>query len=191
MNAKRGPKEIEEMRFIKEGLKFDTNMKNLMMLGSVLEDDAISLSSDEEMDPRPTREETDEYIPHYPPRTLKEIYSLPHKNRGDLKDGLCVSNEEMQKVIRVIQSNELSPEELSDLLDEGCTANKSDVNELNSFHRSLISWKRLDGPQKQVNWKRCSRRTIWNPCIYCIGCSLGVIQCIMNILMHTIHMEKN
>lgn len=71
--------------------------------------------------------ETEEYVPHYPPRTLREIYSLPHKNRGDLKDGLAVSNKEIAEVLGVVHTNELPPEELDKLLTEGATASLSDV----------------------------------------------------------------
>ena len=73
--------------------------------------------------------ETEEYTPHYPPRTLREIYSLPHKNRGDLKDGLTVSNKEIAEVMNVVHTNELAPEELEKLLTEGATANMSDVRD--------------------------------------------------------------
>ena len=118
------------MKFIREGLGLDSVTKNLMMLGSVLDDDAISLSSDDDIEVPPKGSgdsDSEEYIPHYPPRTLKEIYSLPHKNRGDLKDGLNVSTDDISKVINVIQENELPQEELEDLLKEGNTANKTDV----------------------------------------------------------------
>lgn len=129
VNASRTKEDIEEMEFIKGGLELDRISRNLMMLGSVLDDDEISLSSEEEEDDKPKSTEDGEYVPHYPPRTLKEIYSLPHKNRGDLKDGLIVSKEEIAKVINVIQSNELPEEELDALLQEGNTANKTDVGE--------------------------------------------------------------
>lgn len=130
VNNQRTPEDVEEMKFIREGLGLDSVTKNLMMLGSVLDDDAISLSSDDDIEVPPKgsgESDSEEYIPHYPPRTLKEIYSLPHKNRGDLKDGLNVSTDEISKVINVIQENELPQEELEDLLKEGNTANKTDV----------------------------------------------------------------
>lgn len=130
VNASRTKEDVDEMEFIKEGLGLDSISRNLMMLGSVLDDDAISLSSEEEEEEDTTKPvDKDTYVPHYPPRTLKEIYSLPHKNRGDLKDGLIVSKEEIAKVANVIQSNELPEEELDVLLQEGNTENKSDVGE--------------------------------------------------------------
>lgn len=129
VNASRTREDVDEMEFIKEGLGLDNISRNLMMLGSVLDDDAISLSSEEEEEDTTKPVDKDTYVPHYPPRTLKEIYSLPHKNRGDLKDGLIVSKEEIAKVVNVIQSNELPEEELDVLLQEGNTENKSDVGE--------------------------------------------------------------
>lgn len=135
VNRSRTPQDVQEMNFIKESLGLAAITKNLMMLGSVLEDDAISLSSDEEsqMDEEFRNNvqevETEEYTPHYPPRTLREIYSLPHKNRGDLKDGLTVSNKEIAEVMNVVHTNELAPEELEKLLTEGATANMSDVRD--------------------------------------------------------------
>ena len=135
VNRLRTPQDVQEMNFIKESLGLSTISKNLMMLGSVLDDDAISLSSDEEsqMDEEFRNNiqevETEEYVPHYPPRTLREIYSLPHKNRGDLKDGLAVSNKEIAEVLGVVHTNELPPEELDKLVTEGQTANLSDVRE--------------------------------------------------------------
>ena len=124
--------DLQEIRLIQENLKLSTISKNLMMLGSVLEDDAISLSSedetpDEEMKRLTADISTEEYQPHYPPRTLREIYSLPHKNRGDLKDGLAVSAEELSEVLGVVQTSELSQADLDTLLTEGSTADMNDV----------------------------------------------------------------
>ena len=48
VNASRTPQDVEEMQQIKSSLQLPTIAKNLMMLGSVLEDDMISLSSDDE-----------------------------------------------------------------------------------------------------------------------------------------------
>lgn len=73
-NSRRTPAAAAETRFLKESLGLETIHRNLMVLGSVLEDDALSLSSD--------GEQGDVLLEggsasHYPPRTLKEIYSLP------------------------------------------------------------------------------------------------------------------
>lgn len=127
------PEQAEEMKFIKESLGLETITKNMMLLGSVLDDDQISLSSDDEdlMDEEfkqlTPEVENDEYKPHYPPRTLREIYSLPHKNRGDLKEGLAVSSEEMERVMGAVQNSTLSQEELDQLLHEDKTAHLDDV----------------------------------------------------------------
>lgn len=138
VNASRTPEDVEEMQQIKSSLQLPTIAKNLMMLGSVLEDDMISLSSDDEtiLDDELKQIAVDlaseEYQPHYPPRTLREIYSLPHKNRGDLKDGLSMSAKELNEVLGVVQSSELSQDDLDALLTEGSTAEMNDVE----------SWKR-------------------------------------------------
>ena len=101
----------------------------------------ISLSSDDEtiLDDELKQIAVDlaseEYQPHYPPRTLREIYSLPHKNRGDLKDGLSMSAKELNEVLGVVQSSELSQDDLDALLTEGSTAEMNDVE----------SWKRGNG----------------------------------------------
>lgn len=134
VNDQRTAEEVEEIKFIKEQLAFSDITKNLMMLGSVLEDDAISLSSDEEVELPKSPSDSDEYIPHYPPRTLKEIYSLPHKNRGDLREGLAVTEEELKKVTELIELNELPQEELDALLEERDTRNMNQVRVQRRFY---------------------------------------------------------
>ena len=132
LNATRTPQDVEEMRLIKEKLQLKKVTENLMMLGSVLDDDKLDLSSDEEEELPPQFKASmdlasEEYKPHYPPRTLKEIYSLPHKNRGDLKEGLALNSEEIANVMNMVEKAKLSKEELDDLLQEGATAGMSDV----------------------------------------------------------------
>ena len=127
LNATRTPQDVEEMRLIKEKLQLKKVTENLMMLGSVLDDDKLDLSSDEEEELPPQFKASvdlasEEYKPHYPPRTLKEIYSLPHKNRGDLKEGLALNSEEIANVMNMVEKAKLSKEELDDLLQEGATA---------------------------------------------------------------------
>lgn len=132
INKTRTQKDVEEMKFIKERLQLKKVSENLMMLGSVLEDDRLSLSSDSEDElatqfKSTTDVSSEEYIPHYPPRTLKEIYSLPHKNRGDLKEGLVMNSNEIANVMNMVENSQLSQQELDKLLNEGDTANLSDV----------------------------------------------------------------
>ena len=132
INKTRTQKDVEEMKFIKERLQLKKVSENLMMLGSVLEDDRLSLSSDSEDElaaqfKSTTDVSSEEYIPHYPPRTLKEIYSLPHKNRGDLKEGLVMNSNEIANVMNMVENSQLSQQELDELLNEGDTANLSDV----------------------------------------------------------------
>ena len=133
VNATRTQQDVEEMQQIKSSLQLPTITKNLMMLGSVLEDDRISLSSDDETvlddELKKITEDlsSEEYQPHYPPRTLREIYLLPHKNRGDLKDGLPMSAKELNEVLGVVQSSELTQEDLDTLFTEGSTAEMDDV----------------------------------------------------------------
>ncbi|CBK23663.2 uncharacterized protein [Blastocystis hominis] len=139
VNASRTPQDVEEMQQIKSSLQLPTIAKNLMMLGSVLEDDMISLSSDDEtvLDDELKQIAVDlaseEYQPHYPPRTLREIYSLPHKNRGDLKDGLSMSVKELNEVLGVVQSSELTQDDLDALLTESSTAEMNDMEFLDAI----------------------------------------------------------
>ena len=126
-NQQRTQDDIEEIEFIKRGNNIDTIMTNLMKLGSILEDDEISISDDEDGETGEGEEETEgEYKPHYPPKTLKQIYSLPHKNRGDMKDNLNISNEE-ELCIKNIISNEMTDEEIERLLNSGLDNTISDV----------------------------------------------------------------
>ena len=120
------------MKLIKEKLQLKNVTENLMMLGSVLDDDKLSLSSDDEDDLPPQFNysvdvKSKEYVPHYPPKTLKEIYSLPHKNRGDLKEGLALNSEDIANVMNMVEKTKLSKEDLDELLQEGETAGMSDV----------------------------------------------------------------
>ena len=150
VNTSRTAEEVEEIQFIKEQLAFKDITRNLMMLGSVLEDDAISLSSDEEVDVPKSGSDSDEYIPHYPPRTLKEIYSLPHKNRGDLREGLAVTEEELKKVTELIELNELPQEELNALLEERDTRDMNQVSIPEEVHGRLSSCNILAGWARQM-----------------------------------------
>ena len=138
VDAQWTPEKAEEMKFIKETLGLDTIAKNMMLLGSVLEDDAISLSSDDEdllVDDEFKQVVTDvvdsgEFKPHYPPRTLREIYSLPHKNRGDLKDGLAVSVGEVERVMGAVSNTSELQAAVDALVQEEGTAHLNDVGDV-------------------------------------------------------------
>ena len=133
-NSRRTPAAAAETRFLKESLGLETIHRNLMVLGSVLEDDALSLSSD--------GEQGDVLLEggsasHYPPRTLKEIYSLPHKNRGDLKEDE-VAGEAVEAVVNAVPPDELSQRELDALLTERDTTGMSDVGLGEKWHVDAV-----------------------------------------------------
>lgn len=81
------PEQIAEQNLIREQLGLDHIRSELCHLGSVVEDDAISLSSDAEDMMKQFSAEFNISLPAgLPPRSLKEIYQLPHKGKGGDED---------------------------------------------------------------------------------------------------------
>lgn len=156
VDRRRTPAAAAETRFLRESLGLEAIGRNLMVLGSVLEDDALSLSSD--------GEQGDVLLEggmasHYPPRTLKEIYSLPHKNRGDLKEDEKVASEEVEEVVNAVPPDELSQRELDSLLTERDTTGMSDVGEEGRLERRCSFSTPSDGPRGLWSCSRCFCRT--------------------------------
>ena len=73
----------EEQQLIRDQLGLDHIRSELNHIGSVIEDDALSLSSDAEEMMKEFSEEFNIPLPvGLPPRSLKEIYQLPHKGKN-------------------------------------------------------------------------------------------------------------
>ena len=83
MNSLQTPELVAEQNLIREQLGLEELRSELNHLGSVMEDDAIELAPN-------TRELMEQFSKDFgiplpadlPPRSLKEIYQLPHKGKG-------------------------------------------------------------------------------------------------------------
>lgn len=113
---------LEEQRLIREQLNLDHIQTELHHLGSVIEDDMISLSPDAEALIHQFSEDYGIPVPEgLPPRSLKEIYQLPHKKNG--KEEESEEKEERKKSERGNKANL----DISKLLRVESTRNMSDV----------------------------------------------------------------
>lgn len=86
-NQKLSPSQQAELRaeqqLIREQLGLDHIQSELNHIGSVVEDDCLSLSSDAEEMMQAFSQEFDIAVPPgLPPRSLKEIHQLPHKGKN-------------------------------------------------------------------------------------------------------------